>query len=336
MTKGVDQEATAKSVKYPEKESPFFIKELINIPELRAAKKKFCGPNLLDTVGVNLLCWLQLTALAATALLAAQQSSLTLKILLYIYVLVFSARALRGLEGMFHEGGHRLIHKSERINDILTNFFGGALFGRSIQAYRKPHWEHHRYLANETEDDRVNYNRRNYAELDRNSWIKYGLGILKRYPCFYRDWFKHVSGSRFHIFMMLTWHTAALLILVLLLGRGNALFVMLLNIWLPMFLILPAFRMIGEAEEHPYEKIPTSVVGPKVTFDATLNNVGLMQQVFIHPFGDCWHIIHHLIPTCRQIRQRTIHRLLMENSTAYRQSILTRARILQEEQRYAE
>ncbi len=335
MTAGIGLGPETRTAEEIEKASPFFIRQLRNIPELRSAKAKFCGPNLTDTIGVALLCWFQLAALGATALLAAQSTSGWLEIVLYLYVIIFSARALRGLEGMFHEGSHRLFHRSMKINDRLTNLVGGAVFGKSVQAYRPPHWGHHRYLGSKSEADRTNYDRRQYAGLNRSSRIKYVLGIVQRYPLFLWDWLIDVKSSRYRTTLLLAWHLSVTALLVILLGWSQTLLVMSMTIWLPMLLVLPALRMIGEAEEHPYEKVPCSDYGPQITFAATLNNVGILQQMFIHPFGDCWHIVHHLIPTCRQIRQRAIHKLLLEHSPIYRQSILSRTRILEEERRYA-
>lgn len=319
----------------PEKVSPFFIRELRNIPELREAKRKYCGPNLTETIGVALLCWFQLVALGATALLSTQLLGPITQALVFIYVIVFSGRALRGLEGMFHEGSHRLLHKSMRVNDVLTNFLCGAVFGKSVQSYRPGHWGHHRYLGSESEADRTNYDRREYATLDRSNFWRYALDILRRYPLFLWDCQNEIRSCRFRASMFISWHILITGLLLITLGWTQALLVLGLVIWLPMVLVLPALRMMGEAEEHPYEKIPSLDSGPHLTFDATLNNVGLFQQAFVHPFGDCWHIVHHLIPNCRQIRQRDIHRLLLKHSPLYRQSILVRTQLLTEEQQHA-
>lgn len=318
-----------------EQDADFLIKALRSIPELRTAKAKYCGPNLIDSVGVALLCWFQLAALGATAALTSSLNNLFLETTIYLYVIVFSARALRGLEGMFHEGSHRLFHKSMKVNDRLTNFLGGAIFGKTVQSYRPPHWEHHRFLGSEAEADRTNYERRNFATLDRSNMWKFALGILRCYPLFFWDWYNEIRQCRIRTTTILISHIAIFIGLYLALDLSSAFLIIMMTIWLPILLVLPALRLIGESEEHPYEKIPTTNPGPQITFDATLNNIGIIQQIFIHPFGDCWHIVHHLVPTCRQIRQRAVHKLLLKHSQQYRQVIQIRTRVLEEEKQYA-
>jgi fatty acid desaturase len=56
------------------------------------------------------------------------------------------------------------------------------------------------------------------------------------------------------------------------------------------FVALPIIRAFGEAGEHDYStSMSDDVIGN--TFD----NIGFLNG-FIHPFGDGWHVAHHLAP----------------------------------------
>lgn len=46
-----------------------------------------------------------------------------------------------------HEAGHFNLHPDKKTNDRIATFVLGLLFGISIPAYRKIHWQHHLHLA---------------------------------------------------------------------------------------------------------------------------------------------------------------------------------------------
>jgi len=55
------------------------------------------------------------------------------------------------LASFLHEAGHFNLHPDKKTNDRLADIFLGLLFGVSIRAYRKIHWQHHLQLG--TPDD---------------------------------------------------------------------------------------------------------------------------------------------------------------------------------------
>jgi fatty acid desaturase len=55
-----------------------------------------------------------------------------------------------------HEAGHFNLHPDKKTNDRLATIFLGILFGTSIKAYRKIHWQHHLHLGS-TEDTETSY-----------------------------------------------------------------------------------------------------------------------------------------------------------------------------------
>jgi fatty acid desaturase len=51
------------------------------------------------------------------------------------------------LASFLHEAGHFNLHRDKKKNDKLADIFLGILFGISIKAYRKIHWQHHLQLG---------------------------------------------------------------------------------------------------------------------------------------------------------------------------------------------
>jgi fatty acid desaturase len=47
----------------------------------------------------------------------------------------------------FHEAAHYNLAPSRRVNDVLANLVIGSLIGQDIAAYRRIHFDHHRYLG---------------------------------------------------------------------------------------------------------------------------------------------------------------------------------------------
>lgn len=48
----------------------------------------------------------------------------------------------------------------------------------------------------------------------------------------------------------------------------------------------------------------------KSVFGTTINNVGTIQKILIHPLGDGYHTLHHMFPTVPAFRLGRLHRAL--------------------------
>ncbi|MEV4106449.1 fatty acid desaturase [Nonomuraea sp. NPDC049695] len=53
-----------------------------------------------------------------------------------------------------HEGAHYNLAPTRRASDVLTNIFVGVFVGMDVKAYRKVHFEHHRYLGTTRDPER--------------------------------------------------------------------------------------------------------------------------------------------------------------------------------------
>jgi len=52
-----------------------------------------------------------------------------------------------------HEAGHFNLHPNKKKNDLLATILIGVLFGVSLGAYRKIHWQHHLHLASSADPE---------------------------------------------------------------------------------------------------------------------------------------------------------------------------------------
>lgn len=65
---------------------------------------------------------------------------------------------LHYLTTYLHEGAHYNLAPSRRTSDALTNAFIGAFIGMNVKAYRKVHFDHHRYLGTTRDPERSYFN----------------------------------------------------------------------------------------------------------------------------------------------------------------------------------
>ncbi|MEU8267312.1 fatty acid desaturase [Sphaerisporangium sp. NPDC049002] len=61
---------------------------------------------------------------------------------------------LHYLTTYLHEGAHYNLAPARRASDVLTNIFVGSLVGMDVKAYRKVHFDHHRYLGTTRDPER--------------------------------------------------------------------------------------------------------------------------------------------------------------------------------------
>lgn len=64
---------------------------------------------------------------------------------LLAWIIVGNRQHALGILG--HDGGHRLISRNRRLNDLLTNLFVFWPLGVDLQAYRRFHFAHHHHLG---------------------------------------------------------------------------------------------------------------------------------------------------------------------------------------------
>lgn len=199
------------------------------------------------------------------------------------------ARAQRGLENLTHEASHgNLYRRSEPVNDFFANWFCSYWVLISVQLFREPHLRHHKYFGSDADPDKKRFSRLNLDTMPRNSryrLIAFVIAALPKYVC---DYWAQFSNTKRQLIRSLAIHAMLTATITLTLYEKFWL-LWLLYFWIPFIFFLPVLRFFAEAEEHRY-------VDAQNEFDSTFSNIGWVQRWFLHPHGDAFHLLHHMLP----------------------------------------
>jgi fatty acid desaturase len=94
-------------------------------------------------------------------------------------------------------------------------------------------------------------------------------------------------------------------------------------------LVLPTIRALGEAGEHDYAAGDCDTVVGR-TFD----NIGFVNGL-LHPFGDGWHVLHHLAPGVPQARLGVVMKRVIKMDPAFARYVRRRTGLLTTPRPYA-
>ena len=109
--------------------------------------------------------------------------------------------------------------------------------------------------------------------------------VLPTYLSDYWGQFSHKKGQ----FIKSSLAHLVLVILVSATVHDKFWLLWLVYFWVPFIFYLPLHRFFAEAEEHRYQNAETE-------FGSTFSNIGWFQRWFLHPHGDAFHLLHHMLP----------------------------------------
>lgn len=226
-------------------------------------------------------------------------------------VIIFIARQQHALAILVHEGVHRRLFPSRRLNDIVARWLlAGPLFV-SYDGYRRTHIGHH--VSTMTADDpdilfvaglpvsRGEFSKSLLADI-------VGVSYLMLLLHYWRHGSKEFStraaflGSLVPpivvngvLFLILTWS-----------GYGWCYFVC----WLaPLFFVFPLLlHLRGICEHGGHEPDPDPM-------RCTWTVINPVETFFIAPHNINYHMEHHAYPAVPQFNLPRLHRLLLENGT---------------------
>jgi len=243
----------------------------------------------------------------------------------YPFIVLIISRQLRALECMVHEGSHyNWNRKNARLNDLLTNILSAFPTINDVRNYRPGHFAHHREFGTEHDTDLNRYIELDMESLARTSWPQLLFDLTKRMPQYINSWFNAIQTDYSTFFFAILWHALVLFAPVSMVFSTHLAAIAWLITFLPSYIVVLSFiRFIGEAEEHiyginqeatmkyedTYEKVQCSTV-----FDSTIENTGLLHKLLIHPFGDSYHVLHHMFPAVPGCRLGRLHRDLLNNA----------------------
>lgn len=235
-------------------------------------------------------------------------ASLTVQLMASLLLAPLVGFVLAYLALFLHEGGHFNLHSNKRTNDRLTDATLGVLFGISIKAYRKIHWQHHLHLGT-VNDTETSY----FHALTSGFLLETFTGIhllrtlgkknnsISLTPEMRRKSRRMLLlGGAFH---------CILLVLFFVLGATAA----LVSWTLGMLLLFPFFATIRQLLEHRDETAAASI-------DYTLHPDGKLTRLFdsgwfSRAFGGAGfnkHMIHHWDPQLSYTRMEEVESFLLQ------------------------
>jgi fatty acid desaturase len=271
----------------------------ITIKGLRASRASI---PLAKAIGTHLSTLALLSGIA----MLFRYESMTLGILAGFASAGALALTYRGLECLVHGASHSDISENGKTNDLLADGLIALPVLQTVGSFRPNHL-HHSSFAYEHDPCRIRMTQ--HPDVQRGK-LPTLIETLKGLPREIRGFYRTAGASRLTLILGMLWHLAVLIaptafIVGDIVAAATA---WALIHFVTFFITLPAVRAVAEAGEHDYARLdraPTSMV------ERTFDNIGLLNSL-IHPYGDKWHIEHHLFPGVPQYRLREVHRRLME------------------------
>jgi len=294
--------------------------------ELRTQFRELHRTDLALTLGHALFDHILIVLVAVGVVFTHRLLSPFLAVTLYVPGAVLIARCQRGLECLVHEASHRnWYRKSQRMNDLIANLMAALPVFSMVQAYRSQHMNHHHKFGTEQDADLRRYIALSIEEVDRTHLGLFAAAITARIARYFKGWWIAFGMAPTTVMAGFFWHAVVYGVIVSLWVDTKQLFVLWCLFWgVPFFLALPWLRFIAETAKHDYE-------GKASEFDSTINNIGLVHRLFLHPHNDGYHVTHHMFPTIPHHKTRLAHKLLAEvDTTDYRSRLRYRSRVLQE------
>jgi len=251
------------------------------------------------------------------------------KILLIPLIVVASARGLRGLECMVHDGSHynfmpvKTSNRRRRISDLCVNLLAGFPTFSTVENYRASHSMHHRFLGTEDDPDYIRHIKLELDGFDRERPIVFISKMIPKMHIYWRSWWQAIGTDWGTSAKAVMWHTAFGFILSLLFGPIIAFGVWCVGFLLPFITSHPILRFVGEAAEHDFEQ------GDSVA-SRTYSNTGTLHRLLIHPHNDGYHTLHHLFPQVPHHNLRKLEAFIIKHDWDTYSSILkNRTRIFE-------
>jgi len=230
------------------------------------------------------------------------------------------SRALRGLENLVHEASHGNFHRaSQPLNDRVANWLCAYWLFLNVATLRLPHKKHHTLFATQDDPDKQRFERLQLDRFPREVPRRLVRSVVSSLPVYMWDYWAQFRAQE----LSTTGQTVSpatsraqqlrrsLGLHILSAGLGSLVVEQfwlhwLLYFWIPWLFYLPVHRLMAEAEEHRYENAQS-------VFEATFSNLGRFQRWFLHPHGDAWHLLHHLVPAIPHWQMRRAHTLLLQD-----------------------
>ncbi|WP_439655620.1 fatty acid desaturase [Sulfitobacter aquimarinus] len=308
-------------------------------PDVWAKKQSLRTPSLFVNMGFLLADYLCIWLLPLVIFWIDHPIKVPLAILCFLV----SARGMRGLECLVHDGSHYNIvnvkptgklhialskvglgRQTRVISDIAVNIVAAYPVFSTVQNYRASHELHHNKLGTEYDPDFVRHRELQLEGLDRSEPLKFFYEIANRLIPYWMSWWRAIGTDKRTAAIASCWHVLLVFSVSLAVGFQTALTYWIVSFLVPFLLVLPILRFIGEAAEHDY-------VTDSSVAEQTFSNTGWLHRLWLHPHNDGYHTLHHLFADVPHHNLRDLNRFIQENDSAnYGEFLRNRVSVLQD------
>lgn len=220
----------------------------------------------------------------------------------------------RALSNLVHDASHFNLFSSKKMNDVVSNLLGAFPMLDMVEAYRRSHIMHHRFLGDEHLDpDSVTHAR--YGYNDRQPSGFYSVEVFFQIVLSMEAWKDSIIGgflklSKTEGAKILSWWIVVLVALTILGGLDKALY--FTAIWfLSRATTYHFIRLFAEFLDHSGLPVSTTL-----KFTRNLPHTNPLAMIF-HPHEDTYHLAHHIFMGVPHFKLKEAHSVLM-NSDLYR------------------
>jgi fatty acid desaturase len=219
-------------------------------------------------------------------------------------------RGLRGLENLVHETAHfNHSRRRRRLNDWIGNLLCAYPLLQSVGGFRTAHQDHHLLFGSERDPDCVRYRLLGIDRIEHTNALKFLMYVFLSMPAYLRGFYGQFAGNRRQVFVTCSFH-GVLVFFGSLLLTPHFWLLWVVYVVVPFVFYLPVHRSVAEASKHRYENATSE-------FAATFSHLGFFQRWFLHPHGDAFHLLHHLIPGIPHWKMPHAHRSLLKLDPNY-------------------
>ncbi|WP_158996989.1 fatty acid desaturase [Pigmentibacter ruber] len=218
---------------------------------------------------------------------------------LAIFIIGIQQRTLRNI---LHDASHYSLFKNAFINDLAANIFAGYSFFEKISYFRKSHLEHHKFLGIKDKDpDFVSI-----EDLDpsnqKNSFCIF-LTAIKSNRWITSSYLGNLLIFKFKEYIeTLVWWIFFTIVMLLCFSLKN--FLIFLSLWFAAkFTVYHFLKVFMEISDHAGLPLNGIIIG-------TRNHPNKMTKFVFFPFGDNFHLTHHLFPKIQTFKLEKMHKIL--------------------------
>lgn len=286
---------------------------IIENDELKEEIKKLETKSLTMSLIYIVTIWSAIIGTALLSICAFQQFGINFfTILLYILVNIFIGSRQKALESLIHEATHFHLCRNIHLNDFIAYYFLALPMCHDFIAERHSHvYGHHQQFWDSKDDpDFIRYKDMGLDQFPADSKMHFIKIICKAFPSYVLDSFRtliwHSNRTKYNTFNRVVYFS-----LVFYGFYSFGYLRELLMYWfIPFSITLTCIRYIMELSEH-------LSLDCEDEFVSTRNNIGFFNELLIHPCGDAYHIIHHILPRVPFYNLKKAHDILMANHKTY-------------------